>query len=809
MRRALESRISSSYGKLPISFEPNVGQAANPAQFLARGRDFTLYLTPDDIVVGLLAHDPLSHSLQSHRDERPIGPAHASLVHLQFLGANLHPEAAAEGPLAGKINYFRGSDPASWHTDVPTFRRVHYHDIYPGIDVVYYGNQEGKLEHDFIVAPGADPHAIAFSIRGAARIAIHRQGLLLQTPSGDLLLHVPSVYQKVDGRRRKISASYQIAQDGVLHFRLANYDRTRPLVIDPVITHVSVFGGSDEDAVEALAIDKYGQTYVTGVTYSTDFPVANAFQSSWNRSSSRDYAAFVTKINPAGTAIVYSTYLGGAGTEANAILVDSSGRAYVAGGTGSDFPLKNAYQPAFGGGGSDGFITILSSTGNSLVYSSYIGGNEGDFVRAIARDSAGNLYLTGSTDGGFPSLHTLNSPGTPGTFVAKTNSAGALQYSVMYGNIEGLPTGIAVDRSGSAYIIGYDNVGTAPITASAAQKTCPNPSCAFVAKISPSGTSLVYSTFLGNNSAAATGIALDSDNNAYVAGATGNGLKVSITAFQKDFNGGGFDGFVSKVNPTGSAVIWSTYLGGSGDDVITSMALDANRTVYLTGYTCSPNFPQRASIQKWIQLSGQSCQLFVSTLNGSLSDIAYYSTYFGGAANNGYDYLAIDPKLNVYLAGFDFGNIHPTKGALSSPANESNMDVFAAKLDIVDDIAFTQKPSATHVYTGDYLTYQLTATSLGPDFGSNILLVDSVPGGTVFVSADAGGGTCKTPVPGQLGALNCTLPRLDKGGSWTVLFKVKVTATLPGSVYNGAGAGSSTQDFNLNNNTSATNVPMN
>jgi uncharacterized repeat protein (TIGR01451 family) len=473
--------------------------------------------------------------------------------------------------------------------------------------------------------------------------------------------------------------------------------------------------------------------------------------------------------------------------------------------------LRTLHQQAFGGGFFDGFVTILSAAENSLVYSSYLGGNEQDYIEALTRDASGNIYVTGRTEGGFPSLHTLNTSGTPGTFVAKMNSGGTLQYSLMYGNIGGLPTAITVDSTGAAYIAGYDNFGTAPITSSAVQKTCPNPSCAFVAKISPSGTTLDYSTYLGNNSAAAKGIALDSDNDAYVAGVSGPGLKVSGTAFQKTFDGGDYDGFVSKINPTGSALIWSTYLGGKGDDVIESLAIDKNRTVYVAGYTCSSNFPQKASIQAWVGTANFPCQLFVTTLSGSLNAIGYYLTYFGTGIRNPDVALALDKSLNVYLAGFDLGNVKPTKEALTPAAPNTtagSLDVFASKLDIEDDIVFHLSASASSVTQGDYLTYTLTAASNGPDFGSNVLIDDTVPAGTVFVSADAGGGTCKLPTPGGLGALNCTLPQLNKDASWTVLFRVKVTAPAGASIYNGAGAGASTQDFNLNNNVVVLTIPV-
>ncbi len=809
---AARHRLALAYGKLPISFELNRGQADSAVQFLARGTGFTLFLTPADAVIALRAPQRLDHDGLRTLNQ-PAPGAKTSFLELRLVGANLKAVTSGEQLLPGISNYFNGSDPARWKTDVPAYARVRYREIYPGIDLVYYGNQEGELEHDFVVSPGANPDAIVLASGGATGISIDdKHGLTLKTRSSDFVLHPPVVYQEVEGQRCKIEARYELAANQQIHFKLGAYDRSKPLIIDPVLSHSAVFGGSRDDIATAIAVDQYGQAYITGFTYSTNFPLKSPFQSSWTPvDSTADTATFVTKINPAGTAIVYSTYLGGPRSGGTSIAVDSSQRAYVAGYTAAGFPLKNAYQPAFGGGSSDGFVTILSAAGNSLVYSSYLGGNEQEFIEALARDASGNIFVTGRTEGGFPSLHTLKAPGTPGIFVAKMNSAGALQYSVMYGNVLGTSTAITVDSAGAAYIAGYDNVGTTPITSSAVQKTCPKPSCGFVAKISPSGTTLDYSTYLGNNDAAAKGIALDSDRNAYVAGESGPGLKVSSTAFQKSFAGGSYDGFVSKINPAGSALIWSTYLGGKGDDVIQSLAIDKNRTVYVAGYTCSSNFPQKASIQAWVGTANSPCQFFVTTLSGSLNTVQYYSTYFGTGIRNPSTYLALDESLNVYLTGIDAGNVKPTKGAIT-PATPntttSSFDVFASKLDIEDDIVFHLSASAGSVSQGDYLTYTLTATSNGPDFGSNVLIDDTVPAGTVFVSADAGGGACKLPTPGGLGALNCTLPQLNKGASWTVLFRVKVTAPAGASIYNGAGAGASTQDFNLNNNVVVMTIPV-
>ena len=706
------ARLARAYGKIPLGFEANQGQTDNSVQFLARGSGFTLFLRPGEAVLSLRVRQSDSKSENPRKDQpnnlrNPAGRQAASVqtsaVSLKLIGSN--PSATASGlePLPGHSNYIFGNDSAKWRVHVPTYSQVRYHNVYPGIDLVYYGNNGGELEHDFIVAPGADPNAIGFAVKGDKQVVPDaNHGLQLQTAAGDLNMRRPTVYQDEGGKRKVIAAEYALVGKNEVRFQIGDYDKSKPLVIDPVLSHTSVFGGNDEDAVTGIAVDKYGEVFVTGFTASLNFPLEDPYQSNWTATNSRSTAAFVTKINPAGTALVYSTYLGGPLTVGSSIAVDSSGRAYVAGFTGGGFPLKNAYQSTFHGGDSDAFLSVLSANGESLEYSTYLGGAKTDYVNALARDAAGNLYITGRTEGGFPALHSMR-PGTPGVFVAKFNSAGVLQYSTIYGDDAGISSSIAADSTGAAYIAGYSNKENLPITTGAYRSTCPIPSCAFVAKINPSGASLGYSTYLGTNNSAANAIALDSDNNVYVAGSTRSGFPVSSTAFQKTFGGGSYDGFVSKLNPTGTGLVWSTYLGGNGEDYVYGLALDSNRTVYASGDSCSSNFPLKAQIQNWVATtSDRPCQLFVTTLSGSLSSIVYYSTYLGaGTFTNQENIVAVDKKFNVYLAGYDTGNIKATKGALSSGSATpgADFDVFVSKLDIVADLtlALSASPSPVHV----------------------------------------------------------------------------------------------------------------
>ena len=377
--------------------------------------------------------------------------------------------------------------------------------------------------------------------------------------------------------------------------------------------------------------------------------------------------------------------------------------------------------------------------------------------------------------------------------MAKFNSTGTLQYSTVYDIGYGMA--VAADSNGSAYITGVVPMGTRT-TPGAFRSTCASDGCPFVAKLSPKGNSVLYATTLGANAGGGAGIAVDSGLNAYVAGYAGPGIPVGSTGFQRTFGGGSTDGFVVKLNATGSNLIWATYLGGSSEDYISSLALDQYRNVYVSGYTGSPNFPLKAPIQSY----SPPWQYFVATLSPSLSSIQYYSTYFG--QGKGYNsvaeaQIAVDPALNVYVTGMDLGNVQLTAGAYSYG---SSRDIFISKLTIMDDLALGISASASPVAHGSNLTYTIAVTSKGPDFGANVRVADTLPAGTTFVSYNAGGGSCVAPAVGGTGTINCTLPQLNKGATWNVKLTVKVSAASGSTLSNTAAAISNMQDFVPGNN---------
>jgi uncharacterized repeat protein (TIGR01451 family) len=786
------NRLSTAYGKLPISFEVNQGQTDASVQFLARSAGYTLFLTPGEAVLSL--HAPhgnatkpgapsVPHALQSSA-VKFASTAPPTAVRLQLIEANIAAKAVGVDPLPGKSNYFVSNNPAKWHTDVPTFAKVRYSNVYPGIDLLYYGNQEGKLEHDFVLAPGADPNLIAIGLRESAKPVADQNGdLTLHTKSGDLTLRSPVVYQVTAGHREIIPATYVLASNNQIKFHLGSYDKTASLVIDPVLQYSGVLGGNGDDVAASIAVDGSGNAYITGWTNSSDFPRVNSFQGSLPDPNADQ--SFLSKINAAGTALLYSTYLDNG--RSSGIAVDSAGRAYVVGSGGSGFPLKNAHQSKYGGGASDMFLAVLNAPGNTLLFSTLLGGPGDDWANAIALDASDNAYVTGASGSGFPTLHSIQTQGS--AFVAKFNVAGLLQYSSVFASGVTVPLAVAVDASASAYITGVTYETNFPIRNPAFQSTClacPQQN-GFVSKLSPSGSSLAYSTYLGApGSNLGLAIAVDSSGNAYVAGDTLSGFPVTTNAFQKKI-GGILDGFITKLNPSGSALIYSTYLGGSDNDEISGLALDKYRTVYVTGTTASSNFPLKASLQTY----ENDTQAFVTTLSSSGSSIAYYSTLIGEASSM---HIALDKALNVYVVGStSAGSISATPGALNKPGQ--SIDAFISKLVIADDLALGVSGSPSSVKHGTNLTYTIAVTSKGPDFGVNLHIDDTLPTGTTFVSDSAGGGTCTAPAVGATGSLHCVLPQLNKGQTYTVKLTAHVNAVAGTTLSNTATTTSGMQDL--------------
>jgi hypothetical protein len=699
-------RVVEAYGLLPLSFEANQGQTAPEVKFLARGSGYALFLTPAEAVLTLrqprdAEAEPLRPGLAgvTHRSPAPAAPP--TVVRLKLVGANPHPTLEGMDELPGKVNYLRGNDPQQWRTNVPTYGKVKYSQAYPGIDLVYYGNPR-QLEHDFVVAPGADPSVIGLELEGAGKACLDARGdLVWATGAGEVRLQKPHIYQEVAGRRREVAGGYAVRPGQRVGFRVGAYDARRPLVIDPVLVYATYLGGNDPADSDihggsqgrGIAVDASGNAYVTGSTTSTDFPGAagSPIQPSFRGLSSPNSFstdAFVAKLNAAGTALVYATYLGGSlGGYGSAIAVDAAGNAYVTGGTAStDFPLAGSplqSSPPSGGGA---FVAKLNAAGSALAYSTYLGGSGGEEATGIAVDALGNAYLTGST--GSTDFPLAGSPvqsrlrGGSDAFVAKLNAAGsALVYATyLGGNGSDAGLGIAVDALGNAYVTGSTGSTDFPLAGSPVQPRLRGSENAFVAKLNASGSALVYATYLGGSGDdEGHGIAVDAAGNAYVTGYThSTDFPLAGSPLQSSLPDNYMDAFVAKLNAAGTALVYATYLGGNIGGYGSGIAVDAAGNAYVTGTTSSTDFPGTAGSP--IQPTpGGGDDAFVAKLNASGSALVY-ATYLGGSDTDGGSGIAVDALGNAYVTGTTQSTDFPLAGSPLQPSLHDGRDAFVAKI---------------------------------------------------------------------------------------------------------------------------------
>jgi len=575
------------------------------------------------------------------------------MIKANFVGSNPKPHMVGEDMLEYKCNYFLGNDPAKWRTDVPNYSAIVYEEVYPGIDLKYYGNGK-QMEYDFIVSPGANPSQITVRYEGAKSLSVDAAGrLVVETDWGEVVEQRPVVYQMSGGDRVSVAGQYVLKGEKAFGFELPDgYDADLPLVIDPTLVYSTYLGGSYSDHGRGIAVDASGAAYVTGETWSTDFPTENPYQ------TDQDYVdVFVTKLSSSGSSLVYSTYLGGNNLDGGCgIAVDAAGAAYVTGYTSSsDFPTENPYQTDQGGG--DVFVTKLSSSGSSLVYSTYLGGSGFELGWGIAVDTAGAVYVTGFTrSSDFPTENPYQTDqGGDDAFVTKLSSSGSsLVYSTYLGGSgDELGNGIAVDASGAAYVTGRTDSPNFPTLNP--YQTYQGDRDVFVTKLSSSGASLVYSSYLGGNSYdCGYGIAVDASGAGYVTGFTRSADFPTENPYQT-YQGGG-DVFVTKLSSSGSSLVYSTYLGGNDIDGGYDIALDASGAAYVTGHTYSTNFPT----ENPYQTDQDSVDVFVTKLSSSGSSLVY-STYLGGSGN--YDMgrsIALDSSGVAYVMGYTGSTDFPT-----------------------------------------------------------------------------------------------------------------------------------------------------
>jgi len=754
----LSAQAVASHGNPPLSFESNAGQADRSALFLARTSAADVALKTNGAAV-----------LKTHG----LGRTRAITIALQ--GArNTAALPSAEDELAGKVNYLIGNDPAHWRIGLPTFSKVRYRDVYKGIDLIYYGTQR-QIEYDFVVAPGADPQSIRMQFDGIAQPHVALNGdLVASTPDGTFALQRPVIYQEVEGARKAIAGHFTISGRAA-GFHVGTYDHRKPLVIDPVLIFSTYLGGSVADTANAIAVDTAGNIYVAGATLSPDFPTVAALQSTPKGSTFS--VAFVSKLNSAGTAPIYSTYVGGTGGDAAyGLAVDASGAAYIVGETASkDFPVTAGALQTTLPSTKTSFVAKLNPAGGGLAYATYLGGASAvsylccDAAGAVVVDTPGNAYVAGTTySSGFPV--------TPGALQTKIGSSLA--------------------------------------------------SNAYVAKLNPSGSSLVYATFLGGRGQGAfsigpavfegdvaTAIAVDLGGNVYVAGyAHSPDFPVTAGAFQGKNKAAttqgtnspipGYNTFVSKINPAGSALVYSTYLGGSGisipngsiggnttylGDQANALAVDNTGNAYVAGYAYSPDFPVTAGAYQTKILASQTTvqpvnfarighNAFVTKLNSGGSGLVY-STFVGGTGSDKVNGMAIDASGNAYITGDTTSIDFPVSAGAFQPVNKADIANVPAVGNTATTVFFTKLNS-----TGSALAYStflggtgaLTSNNRQAGESGQAITVDAVL--NVYVA----GTTWSADFPTTSGAFQTTDNAAASKGQTAFVAKINPSGSAAG-----------------------------
>jgi len=758
---AVRARLDNSYGKLPLQFEANQGQQPAPVKFLSRGKDYTLFLTPDGATLSLRKFEP--EAVRKALDPTTNGPRveAAADLRLKLEGGNPDVRLSGADPLPGMMNYFIGKDHAKWRTNIQTYGKVRYDQVYPGIDLVFYGNQR-QLEYDFVVAPGATPDAIRLCVEGADHTSVDNAtgDLVLQAAGQEIRFHKPVVYQPESDAspRRQVDGRFDVNQNRV-SFEVASYDHARPLVVDPVLAYSTFLGGSNEDDAMSVAVDKAGNTYVTGYTCSSNFPTTAGSYSPTQpvqgagtgcngvlNASGMD--VFISKLNPAGSALIYSTYLGGSYQDTpRSIGVDSSGNAYVAGVTVSaDFPVTNdsvcaplnvnigncvfaVESTCEGGAGPQGlgtfgsFVTKLNPTGSALVWSTLMGGTGNDNIAGMAIDGSANLYLA------------VNSSSSPGQdiFCSGSPETNYIWPTTANAYEENFPTA------------GWENDFHQAFT-----------------QMNSDGV-ILYSTFFGApSSSTSTGgvtyfstIAVDSAGNAYIGGSTNtSNYPVTAGAYQTAcdacVNGHYENGLITAFDPnqTGAAsLLFSTFLGGSGisrsgsacpnPDNVNAVALDSASDVYATGSACSADFPTTHGAYQ--TTNPQSCNdavAFLSILNSTGSTLKR-STFLGGSSCGpttiGYG-VSVDSAGDGYVTGSTSDPSFPTVNPLQTSSDDgsafvSQFNKTASELLFSTQLGYSGYDEGNGIHADNYGNIYVVGETSGSAFPTTMSAFQTTYGG--------------------------------------------------------------------------------
>ena len=834
--------IAPGFGLLPLAFIPNTGQTDPPVRFQAHGLGGTLFFTPDQVALSLPVYsqqptpfDNRSSFVFGHSSSVIRRP---SVVRLHFEGANPTPQLTAADRLPGVVNYFVGNDPAGWHTDLPTYGEIVYHDLYPGIDLRYTGTMETQghslaLKGTYTLAPGVDPTCIRWRYEGATSVRVDKGtgDLLIElsnpspisNPQSLITEHAPLAWQDISGRRIAVDIGYALEADTTtVRFVMGDYDPAYPLTIDPTLTYSTYLGRSGFDYGRRIAVDNNGYAYVVGQTGSTDFPTRNPLQPDIGGGPLGD--AFVVKLNRAGSSLVYATYLGGVHNDSGyGIAVDDDGNAYVTGDTlSADFPTVNAAQPVSGGGGpfeGDAFIAKLDATGSALLYSTYLGGGGDELSYGIALDAQGDAYVAGYTSStNFPIVNApqpdpsfgqgLNVYGD--AFLAKLISASGVYtwgLSTYLGGTDlDVARDIALDDTGAIYVTGHTRSDDFPTLRSAQPDYGGGSSSgrgdAFVTQVISTTETYTwgYSTYLGGSgNDAGNGITVDGSGDVYVTGETFSTDFPTQNPLQNTFDGDR-DAFVTKVVNTDPDTTWgySTYLGGVDADIGAGVAVDAGGRAYLTGYSFSPNFPTSGDAYDGTCGTDGLCDsaggdVFFTVLDPAGNTLAY-STFLGGSSTDFGQGIALDSSGDVYLTGYTYSTDFPTTPATydqtcgaDGTCNGFITDAFIAKFSMAPDLSLAKSanppPNAPPISRGEAITYTLMASNSGSN-ATGVLIADAIPSGTTYIPGSL---TSTLGTPAFDGTqVTVSLPSFAPDTALTATFQVTVTTGLTTLVTNRA-----------------------
>jgi hypothetical protein len=663
----------SNLGDLPLAFVPNEGQTSDQVRFTTRASGGTI----DFSAAGLSLSLPATSS--------ETQDAKVQQVQMRFLASNLAASIEAGPALPGKASYYLGNDPSQWHTSLSTYESITYRELYPGVDVQYEGNA-GSLKGTYTVAPGADPSAIHWRY-DTSSVSLDAEGNLLIATNGTAKLTelAPVAWQLVGGQRVPVQVAYHL-EDGNAGFKVGAYDPSLPLVIDPTLTYSTYFGTWARDTNSGIGLDAAGNIYVGGSSYGVDFQYGNIM---------------IAKLSPDGHTVLYTVDFGGSRSEvASAMTVDPAGNLYITGFTNSiNYPLLNPFQAAYR-------ATVLTkfNTAGTMLYSTHFGGTGPDAATSIRVDGEGNMYLAGATNStDFPTVNPIQGAlrGNSDGFLSKLNAAGsALIFSTyLGGNNNDIIEGLTLDHVGDLYITGYTISSDYPTTPGAFQTTHVGLQDAFVSKVNASGSGLVWSTYLSGGNDAGYGIAVDTTGHAYVTGVTeSQSFPVTPGSFQPYYHGSG-DAFVTKFTPDGSALVYSSLLGGSGtfpqgEDIGTAIAVDGEGYAYVTGSTFSPDFPTLSAVQDH---HGGLHDAFVTKFRPDGASVSY-STFLGGTyVLNGGDgddvgeEILLDQQGNVVVGGTAQSGNFPTANPLMADL-QGTADYFISR---ISDTNPTPTPTVT------------------------------------------------------------------------------------------------------------------